>query len=458
MKPTLLKVRLLRLAWVLALPIVPCLAQAGEEATATARLTARIHDSGFPLAHDTYNGMWAASDGKIYYVLCTESIDVGAKMYAYDPARDAVRLLGDLTEACGEAGLKAIPQGKSHVNFVESGGKLYFATHVGYYSIIDGMEKIGVPPAGYRPYPGGHLLSYDMATGRFEELGLAPKGEGILTMNMDTRRGRLYGITWPSGHFLRKDLATGQIKDLGMFAKQGENGTGADYRTLCRSMAVNPDDGSVFFSTGDGAILRYRYDLDAVEIVPGEDLRKDYFGLYDPTSPGHMGYNWRQTVWYQPEQAVYAVHGNSGYLFRYEPGRNRVEVLDRITSLPSQRSGMFDQFSYGYLGFTLGPDGKTIHYLTGGPVYQDGRRVQGKSSTAMGESKGVENLHLVTYDIPGRKYCDHGPIFFENGDRPAYVNSIAVGKDGTVYTLSRVKRNGRTLTDLISIRGPFRSD
>ncbi len=79
---------------------------------------------------------------------------------------------------------------------------------------------------------------------------------------------------------------------------------------------------------------------------------------------------------------------------------------------------MFDQFSYGYLGFALGPDGRTIHYLTGGPVYVDGRRVAGKAKTAMGESKGMENLHLVTYDIPAGKYTDHGPIFFENGQRP----------------------------------------
>jgi len=49
------------------------------------------------------------------------------------------------------------------------------------------------------------------------------------------------------------------------------------------------------------------------------------------------------------------------------------------------------------------------------------------------------------------KYTDHGPIFFENGDRPAYVNSIAVGKDGTVYTLSRITEGGHTRTDLISI-------
>ena len=132
-----------------------------------------------------------------------------------------------------------------------------------------------------------------------------------------------------------------------------------------------------------------------------------------------------------------------------------MEIVDRITSAPSQRSGMFDQFSYGYLGFTLGPDGQTIHYLTGGPVYVDGKRVAGKSKTAMGESKGIENLHLVTYDIPAGKYTDHGPIFFEDGQRPYYVNSIAVGKDGTVYTLSRITENGRTRTDLISIPGPF---
>ncbi len=422
------------------------------------RLQARIHDSGFPLAHDTYNGMGTASNGRIYYVLCSESIDVGARMFSYDPAGDRIRYLGDLTEACGEAGQKAIPQGKSHVNFVEAGGRLYFATHVGYYSIVDGMEKIGIPPEGYRPYPGGHFLAYDLASGKFEDLGLAPHGEGILTMNMDVRRGRLYGITWPRGYFICRDLAGQEVRNYGMFAQQGEEGKGPTYRTLCRSLVVNPEDGSVYFSTGDGAILRYRVDTDAVTAVPDEDLKKDYFGLYDPTSPGHMGYNWRQTFWYAPEKAIYGVHGNSGYLFRYEPAANRVEVLERLTSMPSKRSGMFDQFSYGYLGFALGPDGRTIHYLTGGPVYQDGKRVKGKASTAMGESKGVENLHLITYDIPRRSYCDQGPIFFPNGDRPAYVNSIAVGMDGTVYTMSRVKRNGKTVTDLISIPGPFRSE
>jgi len=421
-----------------------------------ASLTARVYDSGFPLGHDTYNGMVAAGDGRIYYVLSSESLSIGAQMFRYDPAAGRIDHVGDVTEACREKDSRTIAQGKVHVNPVECAGKLYFATHVGYYSIIDGMEKIGVPPAGWKPYPGGHFLAYDMATGDFEDLAIAPRGEGVLSMAMDTRRGRLYAITWPSGRFLRYDLAGRDLKDLGRISRQGENGKGEDYRTLCRSIAVDPRDGSAYFTVGDGDIFRYVHARDAIEKVEGDDMRKDYFGLYAPTSPGHMAYNWRQVLWYEPENAVYGVHGNSGYLFRFDPDAREVRIVERLTSLPSKRSGMFDQFSYGYLGFSLGPDGRTIHYLTGGPIYVDGRRVAGKKETAMGESKGIENLHLITYDIPTGKYVDHGPIFFEDGGRPYYVNSIAVGKDGTVYTLSRITKDGHTRTDLISIPGPSR--
>ena len=420
--------------------------------SAPRKMVVKTYNSGFALSHDTYNGMGAASDGKIYYVLSSESYETGARMYSFDPGSGAIRQVGDLTEACGEKGSKAIAQGKSHVNFVESNGKLYFSTHVGYYSIIDDMEKMGTPPPGYKPYPGGHLLAYEMATGKFENFGVAPRGEGILTMNLDTRRGRIYGITWPTGYFFRYDLATKQWKDLGPFFEQGENGKGASYRTICRSLAIDPDDGAVYFTTGEGLIHRYVYDRDAIETLAGEDMKKDYFGLYDPTSPGHMAYNWRQTVWYPAGKAFYGVHGNSGYLFRFDPRAPKVEIVERITSEPSRRSGMFDQFSYGYLGFTLGPDGHTLYYLTGGPIYVDGKRVTGKSSTGKGEAKGEENLHLVTYDIASSQYTDHGPIFYENGDHPTYVNSIAVGNDGTVYTLARIKEGGKMRADLVSVR------
>ena len=261
---------------------------------------------------------------------------------------------------------------------MEADKKLYFATHLGFYSMIDGMEKIGIPPEGFKPYPGGHFLYYDIDTEEFQDLATAPDGEGILTMNMDTARGRIYGITWPAGLFLTYDLKSKELKNFGPISRGGENGIGEEYRTLCRSFAIDPRDGSVYFTNGDGDILRYDYASEAIKIVEGEDMKKDYFGLYEPTSPGHMAYNWRQTIWYEPGNSVYGVHGNSGYLFSFDPDTPKVEVLERLTSLPSKRSGMCDQFSYGYLGVILGPDGRTLYYLTGGPIYVDGKRVKGK--------------------------------------------------------------------------------
>jgi hypothetical protein len=417
------------------------------------RLIARTYNSGFADAHDTYNGMGAASDGNIYYIISSERYDVGAQMFSFDPRTKRIRHLGDITEACGEKGKRTIVQGKSHVNFAEMRGKLYFATHLGYYSIVDGKETWGIPPAGWKNYPGGHLLSYDLRTGKFEDYGIAPDGEAVLAANMDTRRGRIFGLTWPTGSFFRYNVATRAWKNFGKMCAEGEAGTGAAYRTLCRSIAVDLDDGSAYFTTAEGTILRYRADQDAVQAVPRENMVKDYFGQYDPTSPGHMGYNWRQTFWRAADKMIYGVHGNSGYLFRFDPRAERLEVLDRITSTPSKRCGMFDQFSYGYLGFAPSHDQRTIYYLTGGPIYVDGVRITGKSQTAMGEAKGLENLHLVTWHIPTGTYTDHGAIFYENGQRPLYVNSIAVSKKGDVYFLGRITENGKTRADLVELTG-----
>jgi hypothetical protein len=44
-----------------------------------------------------------------------------------------------------------------------------------------------------------------------------------------------------------------------------------------------------------------------------------------------------------------------------------------------------------------------------------------------------------------------GSIFFAGGERPNYVNSIAVGKDGAVYALSRVSEDSHATTDLMRI-------
>lgn len=421
-------------------------------------LTATAYYSGFPLAHDTYNAITAASDGKVYYVLCSESYDRGGQLYVYDPIMDKMQWLADLTDICGESESNAIPQGKSHVRFYENKGKLYFATHIGVYEMIDGMERLPQQaPDGKNLYPGGHFLSYDLATGAFENLAIAPDGEGILTMTIDRDREHLYGITWPLGYFIDYDIKAGTLKNLGPVSAKGEAGNvGDNYRVLCRSMFVDPRNGTVYLSTSEGDILSYQPRNESLNKVEGVDLRLDYFGQYDPKHPGSMGYNWRKIFWYEPEQVAYGIHGNSGYLFRFDPEQPGIELVERLTSEPSRKSGMFDQFSYGYLGFQLGPDQQTIYYLTGGPIYIDGKRVKGADQIAKGAAKGLENLHLVTFHIPTQHYTDHGPIFYADGNRPTYVNSIAIGADGSVYTLARFEYDSHEIQDLIKIC--FRQD
>ncbi|MEX1063354.1 MAG: hypothetical protein WEC12_07100 [Balneolaceae bacterium] len=424
----------------------------------TGHLTAVTYYSGFDLAHDTYNALSSASDGRIYYVLSSESWDEAGRMYVYDPGDDRIEFLADLDEICGEKGTNTVTQGKSHVNFYERKGKLYFSTHVGVYETIDGMDRLPVNiPGGRKPYPGGHFLSYDLASGEFEDLAIMPDGEGVVTMTMDRKRGHIYGISWPTGAFIHYDTEAGRMNNLGLTAGRGEAGTpGDDFRSLCRSMFVDPRTGSVYYSTSEGDIFTYHPERGSIEKVRDADLRLDYFGSYDPSMPGSMGYNWRRMLWYEPEGVAYGVHGNSGYLFRFNPKTRSVELVERITSEPSRKSGMYDQFSYGYLGFELGPDGDTLYYLTGGPIYtEEGKRVKGADQIAKGGAKGLENLHLVTFNIPERRYIDHGPVFYEDGGRPTYVNSIAIDRDENVYTLARYDHGGTVIQDLVKIPGPF---
>jgi hypothetical protein len=403
-------------------------------------LQAKTYNSHFPAAAgigESYNGMGFASDGKLYYVIDSAAYDVPGQMYSLDPKTGAVAHIADLNTATGQGDVKAVAQGKSHVNFIERDGKLYFSTHLGYYNKDSGVERNAVPPNGYLSYLGGHFLSYDLRTGRFEPLAIAPRGEGIISFNMDVRRGRLYGITWPTGHFLSFDLMTRQLQDFGGFFAGGESGeVGSTYRAICRRIVVDPRDGSAYFTTGDGSIHRYLYNTNQVETIPGVSLRKDYFGEFDPAKPG-MAYNWRAAVWNPNDNAIYAVNGASGYLFRFDPATRTVEVLERLTSAPSKRIGMADKSGYGYLGLALDTRNNVLYYLTGSPLSPGSRKEEGS--------------HLITYDISNKKYHDHGLIVLDTGEPAGNEQALAVAEDGTVYTLTQINRNGSEEMDLISM-------
>ena len=184
--------------------------------------------------------MGTGSDGKIYYVLCSAAARRGRTdvLLRSRHARQ-IKHLGDLTEACGEKDMKAVAQGKSHVQFrgMQGASSISPRTPASTPSSTTWRRWARRPP-GWKPYQGGHFLSYDMATGKFERPGHRPGGEGIITMNMDTQRGRLYGLTWPTGHFLRYDLAKKEMKDLGPTSLRGRERQGR--RRIARSADRSP--------------------------------------------------------------------------------------------------------------------------------------------------------------------------------------------------------------------------
>jgi len=110
-------------------------------------------------------------------------------------------------------------------------------------------------------------------------------------MAMDTKGGRLFGLTWPSGRFLVYDIAKKELRDLGLTSELGEKGVGPKFRVVCRSIAVPPASGAAYFTTSTGDIWCFqgRRKEKELEKLPACTMKRDIFGTLDPDKPGHMG-------------------------------------------------------------------------------------------------------------------------------------------------------------------------
>lgn len=410
----------------------------------------KVHPSGFKMADSNFLALTPASDGKLYYTLSSHHIDTHARAYRYDPQTDRVELACDFGEVTGETGRKSLPQGKSHTPFFELDGHLYFSTHYGFFAMEGQKETLAKVPKGYTEYPGGHILDYNLATGRTEDLVRGPATEGIITLGMDAARGRCYGLTWPRGHFLTFDLAKKKLRDLGPVSLGGELGDGDQYLCLCRAFAIDPRNGAVFMTNADGAVLRYDLDADRIAPLPALTMRRDLFGEWDPHCPGHQGYNWRIILWHEPSQRFYGVHPRSGWLFAFDPERLQIELVERICCENLRRSGAFEPFRYGYLSLAFGPDQETLYYLSG-----DYREMD------QSEHRFKEWIHLITYNLRTRAYADHGHLQLEDGRYPTLAQCLAAPAGGRLYSCpwiekpTEVKGEPKRQCDLISFPDPM---
>jgi Divergent InlB B-repeat domain len=163
------------------------------------------------------DGQWlgckVASDGNCYFGSSTHDNRHGAAFFRYNPTLKVLTMItNDLTLVCGENPTLTPPQGKLHSDIVEADGWLYFSTHLGNYWT-----------EGEAAYTGGHVIGYELATGKFRDFGVVRSNyTSYAAVGVDRVRNKILCYVtqwwWPTldSHMYRIDIATGTKQDLGV--------------------------------------------------------------------------------------------------------------------------------------------------------------------------------------------------------------------------------------------------
>jgi hypothetical protein len=331
-----------------------------------------------PSGESAVRALTVAPDGRIYGATSGKR----SHLFVLNPLHGYVQPLGFL-------------EGVSTVHralVVSQSGDVYIGASIG----VDNNGE------GYEKYPGGSLLKYsppanqaarpirvDVAT-EVTDLGIPVAGDGIYSLAIDRRTDTIYGLTYPNGHCFRYAIHGGKFEVLGKVAERRMPGEKFELdKNISRAIAVHSN-GTVFMSGEDGAIYR----------LAGTELAKT--GLFAPTVKGREVYN-RVDAWAEcPEGNLYG--GTSdGYLFRLDPGAQKIENLGKPLN------------QYRIRGLVFARNGKL--YGVGGD--------------------DDEMARLFSYDPERGVYEMLG--FVDVNRRPYYmwqaykIDSMALGLDGSIY-------------------------
>ncbi|MFP4283787.1 MAG: hypothetical protein ACLFU2_14290 [Opitutales bacterium] len=403
-------------------------ASAGAGWVRGATIPAELFDPGFLAGDSNYHSLTAASDGNLYFTIGTHHADESARIYRFEPGREEITELARINDVLGQDPAAVYPHGKIHTPLIEHEGSLYFATHT---SLYDGSLPDLVPEDDREPYPGGHFMRYDLASGHFESLARLPlPSEGIITLALDPVRGRLLGLTWPSGLLFALDLESRRLLHYGAVQGRGEWGQlGNDWDFICRRLGVDPT-GRIYGSTNDGRLWSFEaaeqrpvtylegLRLDTVPAVAEADFRV-------LPEPHHFWRNWRTILWNPATASFWGLHGGSTQLFEFDPA---ARSLRSVASLRARgvSDGRRNPFRT-QLGFMLGPE-NTLFYLAHGPALERPGRPTPKA-----------NVYLLTYDIETGTVRDHGPVLGPDDRRVFFTESLELGPDGHLYTVAWVE-------------------
>ncbi len=389
----------------------------------------KLFDPGYLEGDCNYHSLTAASDGMLYFTVCTHHTESSARIYRFNPTDESTTQIGDLGKILGSDPRKQIPHGKIHTALDEHDGFLYFATHTSFY---DGNLPGITPEDGREPYPGGLFMRYNLKTGAFENLAqLNLPSEGIIAMSIDKTSDTLYGMTWPTGLLISYNLEEKLLHNWGATQGRGEWGRlPSEWDFICRKLAVD-NNGNLYGSTDTGRIwnldtdqqrpVNYLKSLNLDRIPP---IQETNFEI--PAEAHFFWNNWRTILWNNETESFWGLHGGSTQLFEFKPATGllksvrplRAEGVDPLTRRNRFRS---------QLGFMLGP-GNTLFYLAHAPT----TKIQGRSEI-------TSSVHLLTYQIDSEEFEDHGILTTPQGRRIFFTESIAIGADDRLYTVAWVE-------------------
>src|SRR5262249_15174802 len=222
-----------------------------------------------------------------------------------------------------------LPQGKIHVPLTEVNGRIYFATHIGYYK----RDR-----QGRGKYPGLHIMYYDMKSDHLVDMVRGPAEEGLITGQLVKKRLTYYGLTWPSGFFCRYDIVDGELHVSSLPCRDQPNLREAKRRRelpICRALASDPG-GNLYGACADGSVWHCEPG-GRPECLPGVNVLQG--AVWPIDQKGEANSCWREIFWDDQDQCFYGIHAGTQSLFQFDPYQKVVRPVARIGASAFRKKG-----------------------------------------------------------------------------------------------------------------------
>lgn len=365
--------------------------------------TGAIHTS--PMNASEGFGIWSGfgdvtkgPNGRFYFALGNHLYYGGnGCIIEYDPATKAHRSVLDFQETVGWE--KVVwTDGKIHGDLdVSPGGDIWALTFSGPRPTAKDLNTVD--------YQGGHLLHYNVFTGRAEDMGRPLEGDTWCFHAWDWERNILFGVGQAKNSIIIYDTAARRLV-YGGFPPPG-------ITWWMRSILIDRDTGAIYTTnsdqSGDGPNNFVRW-----------ERKNNTFTAMKARTPVNpaLGKNDQLRAYEKRKDAdgAFWCIGNSGTIFKFYPGDDRTEYV----ALNWGESGVYTT------NVCMSPKGRYLYYLPGAhsdawkfgtPVVQFDTQTNRKKVIAFIHDYYLEQYGYSAYGCYGLELDEAGEslVFYTNG-------------------------------------------